>query len=58
MSGDSGDKQARIHCIDDTTKNAILNMSQASEMEYSERKRQYSAMLLGPSFSGILWFEP
>ena len=35
---------ARMTVIDENTKDAILSMSKASEMDYSERKRQYAAM--------------
>ena len=37
-------KIARMTVIDENTKDAILSMSKASEMDYSERKRQYAAM--------------
>ena len=35
---------ARMTVIDESTKDAILGMSKASDMDYAERKRQYAAM--------------
>lgn len=47
-STSSSKKVARMTVLDDDTKEAILSMSKASEMEYEERKRQYAAMHLEP----------
>lgn len=39
-------KIARLTVLDDSTKEAIMNMSKPSEMPYEERKRQYAALYL------------
>ena len=43
-SSGSADKTKRLKDLDDTTKAAIASMSSASEMPYTERKRQYAGL--------------